>query len=155
MTRAAEHEGTRLHRFNPLRTRGTAMRPNVLLLAKLITLAFVVSGQFALLPNHFVPFLDGFRHAGSPDAFHRGLQAVFVAATIALFLNCGVRVACVTLGLVVMAGLASSMAYFENNRTFAALVLVLAGLQDPDSEPWLLQWQMVVLYLSAATNKWL
>src|SRR5947209_1125915 len=108
--------------MNPLRVRGLSMRPNVALLAKLITVAFLVSGQLSRLPNHFVPFIDAFRRAGSPVAFQRTLQLVFVVAAASLLTNRSMRVACVVMGGVILVGVVSSMAYYENNRLFTGLV---------------------------------
>jgi hypothetical protein len=139
--------------LNPLSIRGTAMQPNVLLMAKLVALGFIVSGQLGLLSRHFVPFLGFFRHVGSPSGFHLALELVFLLAAGSLFLNRYVRVACIALGLVIVVGIASSMFYYENNREYSALLLVLAGLENPRGEPWLLRWQIVLLYFAAALNK--
>ncbi|MFI4993909.1 MAG: hypothetical protein ACHQCH_09890 [Solirubrobacterales bacterium] len=139
--------------LNPLSIRGTVMQPNILLMAKLVTLAFIVSGQLGLLSHHFVPFLNFFRHVGSPSGFHLTLEIIFLFAACSLFLNQYVRAACVVLGLVIIVGIASSMVYYENNREYAALILVLAGLENPRGEPWLLRWQIVLLYFAAALNK--
>jgi hypothetical protein len=139
--------------LNPLSIRGTAMQPNILLMAKLVALAFIIGGQLGLLSRHFVPFLGFFRHVGSPSDFHLVLQIIFLFAACSLFLNQYVRVACIVLGLVIIVGIASSMYYYENNREYAALILVLAGLENPRGEPWLLRWQIVLLYFAAALNK--
>jgi hypothetical protein len=141
--------------LNPLSIRGAAMQPNILLMAKLVALAFIVSGQLGLLSRHFVPFVGFgfFRHVGSPSAFHYTLEAIFLIAAAALFLNQYVRVASITLGLVVIVGIVSSMFYYENNREYCALILVLAGLENPRGEPWLLRWQIVLLYFAAGLNK--
>ena len=82
---------------NPFSIRGTAMQPSVLLMAKLITLAFIVSGQIRLLSHHFVPFIGFFRHLGSPSVFHTALELIFLLAAASLFLNRYVRAACVVL----------------------------------------------------------
>jgi hypothetical protein len=129
------------------------MRPNVLLMVKLVTLAFIFSGQIVLLSHHFVPFIGFFRHLGSPSAFHLALQLVFLAAAASLLLNRNVRVACIVLAGVIAVSIASSMKYYENNREYAALILILAGLEDPRGDAWLLRWQLILLYSAAAANK--
>ena len=139
--------------MNPFRIRGTAMQPNVLLMAKLVTIAFLFSGQIVLLSHHFVPFVGFFRHVGSPSAFHLGLELIFLGAAASLFLNRNLRVACIVLGGVIAVSIVSSMKYYENNREYAALILVLAGLSDPRGDAWLLRWQLILLYSAAALNK--
>jgi len=129
------------------------MRPNILLMAKLVTLDFIFSGQIVMLSRHLVPFIGFFRHVGSPSAFHLALLLIFLVAAASLFLNRHVRVACVVLGMVVVVSIASSMKYYENNREYTALLLVLAGLDDPDGDSWVLRWQVVLLYFAAAVNK--
>lgn len=140
-------------RSNPLNIHGTAMRPNILLMAKLVTLCFLLDGQLGELSDHLVPFVDAFRHLGSPTAFQRVLQVVFLLAALSLFGNRYVRVASGTLGAVILIGIAASMKYYENNRLYTGLILVLAGLEDPRDESWLLRWQIVLLYFAAALNK--
>ena len=106
-----------------------------------------------IAPYHFVPFVGSMRHHGSPRTFHRALQGVFLAAAASLFLNRAVRLACMVLGGVILFGTAASMPYYENNRTNTALVLILAGLQPTEDEPWLVQWQVILLYAAAAFKK--
>src|SRR5262249_45982529 len=88
--------------MNPFRIRDTSMQPNVLLIAKLVTIAFLFSGQIVMLSHHFVPFVGFFRHVGSPSAFHLALMLIFLAAAAFLFLNRYLRVACVVLGAVII-----------------------------------------------------
>jgi hypothetical protein len=139
--------------MNPFRIRGTTMQPNVLLMAKIVTLAFLFSGQIVMLSRHFVPFVGFFRHVGSPSAFHLALVIIFLAAAASLFLNRYVRVVCIVLGGVIVISILSSMKYYENNREYSALILILAGLEDPRGDAWLLRWQLVLLYSAAALNK--
>lgn len=139
--------------MNPFRIRDTSMQPNVLLIAKLVTIAFLFSGQIVMLSHHFVPFVGFFRHVGSPSAFHLALMLIFLAAAAFLFLNRYLRVACVVLGAVIIVSILSSMKYYENNREYAALILILAGIEDPRGNCWLLRLQLILLYSAAALNK--
>src|SRR6516165_5116807 len=54
----------------PFRISGTELPENVLLLVKIITLAFIATGQFRLLSRHFLPFIPVFDRLGSPAVFH-------------------------------------------------------------------------------------
>ena len=53
----------------------------------------------------------------------------------------------------ILLGIASSIPFYENNRLYCGLILVLAGLNGPKDEPWLLRFQVVLLYFAAALNK--
>src|SRR5215813_3082203 len=137
----------------PLRIDNTELPPNVLLLAKIIALAFIVTGQVRLLSWHFLPFLGGFERMGSPTVFHWSLVAIFLGTALALFYNRHVRTCCLVLGGVILISLLSSRMYFENNRTYCACILLLAGLCTRGQKPWPIQLQVVLVYFGAALNK--
>ncbi|HZT33487.1 MAG TPA: DUF393 domain-containing protein [Bryobacteraceae bacterium] len=63
------------------------------------------------------------------------------------------RAACLTLGGSILLAVLSSKAYYGNNKTFCGLALFLAGLYEPGQEPWLLRWQLALVYLGAGLNK--
>jgi len=137
----------------PLRVTGTELPENVLLMAKVITLAFIATGQFRLFSWHFLPFVPLFDRMGSPALFHWTLVAIFLAAGAALFFNRRVRLCCLVLGGVLTISLLSSRMYFENNRTYCACILILAGLCAQGQKPWPLRFQVVLVYFGAAMNK--
>lgn len=140
--------------WNPLRCDGTALPVPVLLMAKLVTVGLLVSFAWRDLPDPFLPFLpalDGLRALG--PAFRWGLKIVVLVAAAALLLNRGVRLASATLGAALLLGILASRPFFENNRLFAACVLLLAGLSGAGQTPWLLRLQVVLVYLGASANK--
>lgn len=137
----------------PFRIDHTDLPENVLLLAKVITLAFIVTGQIRLLSWHFLPFLRFFDRMGPPAVFHWALVTVFAIAAAALFYNWNVRTCCFVLGGVILVSLLSSRLYFQNNRTYCACLLLLCGLCSRTQEPWPLRLQVVLLYAGAALNK--
>jgi hypothetical protein len=139
--------------FEPLRIAETELPPNILLLAKVLTLAFIVTGQVRLLSWHFLPFLPFFDHLGSPTVFHWTLVTVFLGAAAALFYNKRVSICCLLLGGVILISLLSSRTYFENNRTYCACLLILAGLCTRRQSPWPIRLQVVLVYFGAALNK--
>jgi hypothetical protein len=122
-------------------------------MSKFVVLCFIVERQVSVLPFHLVPFADFLRHVGTPSQFHHGLQVVFGLAAISLFFNRWVRAASIVAGGVILLGIASSIPFYENNRLYAGLILVLAGLNGPEEQPWLLRLQVVLLYFAAALNK--
>ena len=139
--------------LNPLKVSGTTLPPNLLLMAKLVTLYFLLTGQWQRLPDHFLPFLPLFDHAGPPILFRGTLQVVFLAAAVSLFVNSHVRTCCLLLGAVILVGILSSRPYFENNRMFTGCILFLAGLYQPGQKAWLIRYQVVLLYFAAGLNK--
>jgi hypothetical protein len=139
--------------WNPLRVSGTALPVNILLMAKILVLCFLLTGQWNLLPDHFLPFVPMFDHLGSPAIFQRTLQVAFLFAAASLLLNYRVRTCCLILAGIIMAGMLSSRLYFENNRTFTACLWFLAGLYAPGQRISLIRYQVVILYFGAALNK--
>jgi hypothetical protein len=139
--------------WNPLTVSGTALPENLLLAAKLVALAFVLGGQLTELPEHFLPFLSMLGDLGSPHAFHLALELVFAFAAAVLLVNRQVRTMCLLLAAVLLVGILSSRAYYHNNRLFAGIFFLLAGLYDPRLGVRLFRYQLVVLYLGAALNK--
>jgi hypothetical protein len=137
----------------PLRIGETELPDNVLLLAKILTLAFLATGQFRLFSWHFLPFLPLFDRLGSPAVFHWTLVTIFLGAAAALFYNKHVRICCLVLGGVILISLLSSRVYFENNRTYCACLLILAGMCTRGQSPWPLRLQVVLVYFGAALNK--
>jgi hypothetical protein len=137
----------------PFRISNTELPDNVLLLAKIVALAFLATGQIRLLSWHFLPFLRFFDRLGSPALFHWTLVTIFLGAAVALFYNRHVRICCLVLGSVILISLLSSRLYFENNRAYSACILLLAGLSSRQQKPWPLRLQVVLVYFGAALNK--
>ncbi len=138
--------------WNPARCTGTALPPNVLLMAKLIALALLLTNHVTLLPDPFLPFVQALEHIPGP-LFQWTARVVFVASAAALLFNRAVRVNCLLLGGSILIGVLASRAYFGNNKTFCALMLVLAGLLPRASEPLTLRWQVAIVYFGAGLNK--
>jgi predicted DCC family thiol-disulfide oxidoreductase YuxK len=128
------------------------MPANLVLMAKLIVLAFLLQSHLPL-SNHFLPFFQFFDRLGSPEVFHRALLLVFFAGSAALFLNWRVRAASILLGLTILVSIAASRPTFSNNLAYSGALLFMIGLQEPDREPWLLRMQVVLLYFGAGLNK--
>jgi predicted DCC family thiol-disulfide oxidoreductase YuxK len=72
---------------------------------------------------------------------------------VALLFNRHVRLSALVLGASILLGVVASKAYYGNNKTFCGLVLFLIGLYQPGQQPWLLRYQLVIVYLGAGLNK--
>jgi hypothetical protein len=143
----------KLESLSPLAVGGTDMPPNLLLLTKLVAVCFLISGQWASLPKPFLPFVGVLGDLGSPAVFKAALSVVFLVAALMLLTNRSPRAASLALGLVLLVALLSSRTYVENNRFYACLLFLLAGLSDRRTGGRLIQLQIVVLYCGAALNK--
>jgi predicted DCC family thiol-disulfide oxidoreductase YuxK len=138
--------------WNPLKCSGTALPVNLLLCAKLIALTLLITGHVRLLPAPFLPFIP-ILDSLPPAAFQHTLQAAFVISAVALLFNRSVRLSSLILGGTILLGVLASKAYYGNNKTFCGCILVLIGLYQPGRQPWLLRYQLVIVYLGAGLNK--
>src|SRR4051794_593488 len=101
----------------PFKIFGTDLPPNLLLMAKLLVLTFFLQRQLPL-SNHFLPFVPWLDRLGSPGMFRGALLAIFAAASLLLFLNIRVRLASLTLGLVIFLSILASRPTFSNNLAY-------------------------------------
>jgi predicted DCC family thiol-disulfide oxidoreductase YuxK len=139
--------------LNPFKIIGTELPPNLLLMVKVIAICFLLSGQWAELPDHFLPFISLFDHLGSPLVFQHVLRLLFAGASVALLLNRRVRTCCIVLGLVILVAMFSSRTYYGNNRLFTGLIFFLTGLYEPGHSPWMVRLQVSLVYFGAGLNK--
>jgi predicted DCC family thiol-disulfide oxidoreductase YuxK len=138
--------------WNPLRCSGTALPAPVLLMAKLIALCLLLTNHIRLLPEPFLPFLPVFDHF-DPKLFQWTLRILVVGSAAALLFNRYVRVSVLLLGSSLLLGLLSSQLHYTNHTVFCAFILLLTGLQRPGQDPWLLRYQVVIVYFGAGLNK--
>jgi hypothetical protein len=139
--------------LNPFRLTGTPMPPNLLLMCKVLALALLATSHVRILPDPFLPFFPGLDQLTEPALFKATLQTVAVVAAAALLLNRTPRWCALIVGTCMLLAVVSSRAYYGNNKTFVGLVLVLVGLSDFDRPPYLLRWQLTLVYFGAALNK--
>jgi len=122
-------------------------------MAKLIAIAFLLTNHVRLLPDPFLPFVPGLDQLMPGVVFQRALQTLFLTSAIALLMNRWVRVSCIVLGGTVLLAVMASRAYYGNNKTFCALVLILAGLYAGTLGSFLLRVQVAIVYFGAGLNK--
>lgn len=145
---AIDHPG-----WNPFRVSGTALPPNVLLMAKLIAIALLFTNHVKQLPDPFLPFIPGLDRVMDGHIFQTALQSIFVTAAVALLFNRSVRASSLILGGCMLLGVFASRAYYGNNKTFCALALIFAGLHVRGQQPFTIRWQMAIVYFGAGLNK--
>ena len=130
------------------------MRPNLLLMCKLLLALLVLHGFASSLSDPFLPFISGLDLLRSPSGWlGRLLQISFIGAACCLVFNYRVRWAAVTLGVIVVLTLLSSRTVFRNHLFIVGCLFLLSGLQRKDDDAWMLRWQMVIIYGGAFLNK--
>jgi len=137
--------------WNPLKTTGTDLPVNLTILVKVLAMVLLVTNHARILPDPwlpFIPWIDSF----PPVVFQRTLQTVFVICALAIVFNRRIRLASLILGSTMLLAVVSSKAYYGNNKTFCALMLLLAGLYQPGGPPFL-RWQLAITYFGAGLNK--
>jgi hypothetical protein len=138
--------------WHPLRCAGTDMAMPVLLMAKLIALAYLLRFEWRTIPGVFLPFVPVLEPlAGSWFAWV--LKAAAVGGALALLFNRRVRVASIVMGSAVLLAVLASKPYSYNARVITGALLVLAGLTTPGREPRLIRAQIAVMYLGAGLSK--
>jgi len=129
------------------------MLPHTLMIAKM-TWVLLVWEQFShYLHEPFLPFFDSLYLLNQIPGYGLLLKLLFFGAGIALMLNRQVRTMSILLGLITLLANVQSEVNFRNHSTICGCALLLAGLTPPGKEPWLIRWQMVVVYLGAWLNK--
>ena len=131
--------------WNPLRCGGTALPTPLLLMAKVVAVAFLL-GVDRVMPAPFLPFLGPLDYFAGSTAFALVLQAIFTVSALLLIFNRWPRASALVMGLAVLTAVVSSKSYYGNNKLFAGSLLFLIGLYHPRTGPWLLRLQLVILW---------
>jgi len=132
---------------------GTGVPPAVVLMAKLVAVALLLSRTVQDLPEPFLAFVAPLDAFPFPGAFRRGLQVAFVSATLWLLFGRRPRASALVLGATLIAALLASRVYYMSSRWYAAYVLVLCGLWEPGAGFAPLRFQVVLVYAAAGLDK--
>lgn len=140
--------------LRPFQFEGTKMHPNVLLMCKLTVLLLSIHYIFFKIADPFIPFipaLDVFNDY--PNVFKYILRTLYVLSAFALLFNIKVRTASIIVGLVVILSILASKPLFFNHAFICACALFLAGLTNDKEPPYLLIFQVSLVYFGASINK--
>ncbi len=135
---------------------GTKLHPNVLLMCKLLVILMTAHHMFFKISDPHIPFvqaLDWFHN--HPNFFKYTLRALYACSAFALLFNIKVRTASIITGLVVILSILSSKPLFFNHLFICACALFLAGLTNNKQPPYLLIYQLSIVYFGASLNKFL
>ncbi|WP_431132503.1 HTTM domain-containing protein [Psychroserpens mesophilus] len=140
----------------PFQFGGTKLHPNILLMCKLLVILMTAHHIFFKIQDPFIPFipaLDWFNEY--PNVFKYSLRAMYVLSAFSLMFNIKVRTASIILGLVVITNILSSKPLFFNHTFICGCALFLAGLTNDKEPPYLLIFQLSLVYFGASINKFL
>ena len=139
--------------LNPLRCDGTALPVPVLLMAKVMAVALLLTGEWYAMPDIFLPHFSFLDSVPAGHAFHMVLEIAIIISAIALLLNLWVRPACLIIGSSYLLANLASQPYFTNSRLFTGCLFFVIGLCSEGQEPWLIWCQVALLYFGGALNK--
>ena len=139
--------------WNPLRLGSTALPVPVLLMAKIVAVALLLTNHVRLMPDPFLPFLGVMDAFAFSKTFQLALKTVFVAAALAIIFNRAVRASSLILGSAILLAVVSSRAYYGNNKTMCGILLFMAGLWEPRLGTLFLRLQLSLVYFGAGLNK--
>lgn len=145
-----------IRHVNPFCLDQTSLPWQVLLMVKIIVIAFIWQGHVEGFPPIYLPHwsaLDALANVVPPDIIVRVMQGVFYGATVLLLFNRYVRSCCLILGGIIFFELLASVPYYSNSKTYCAFLLILSGLQHGHSSIWLLRMQVVIVYFGAGLDK--
>ncbi|MBR9844771.1 MAG: HTTM domain-containing protein [Algicola sp.] len=140
----------------PFQFEGTKMHPNVLLMCKLLVILITAHHIFFKISDPFIPFisaLDWFNKY--PNVFKYSLRCIYALSAFALLFNIKVRTASIVTGLVVILNILASKPLFFNHTFICGCALFLAGLTNDKEPPYLLIFQLSLVYFGASINKFL
>lgn len=139
--------------LNPLRCDGSALPTPLLLMAKVMALALLLTGEWYAMPDIFLPYFSFLNRIPGGNVFHIVLEIAIVVSAVALLFNLWVRPACLVIGSSYLLASLASQPYFTNSRLFTGCLFFVIGLCAEGQEPWLIWCQVGLLYFGGALNK--
>lgn len=138
--------------WNPFRIHETKLPPELLLMAKVIVVGLFVRQYHLGFPDVFVPFFEWMEIFPEPW-YRRAFKVAFIVSGTALLFNRAVRVNCLIIGGLFLIATLSSKVYYRNAKVFVGALFFLIGLQERGRPPWMIWWQLAIMYFGAGLNK--
>jgi hypothetical protein len=138
--------------WNPLRVTDTELPPQLLLMAKVLVVGLFLKNYHVGFPDVFAPFFEWMEIFPAPW-YRRTFKATFIVCGTALLFNRAVRVNCMILGGLFLIATLSSKVYYRNAKVFVGALFFLTGLQEKGRPPWMIWWQLAIMYFGAGLNK--
>ena len=138
----------------PFKVYDTSMKPNLLLMCKILILLLYAHGFLFYLKDPFIPFIAQFDiFNDSPQVFEYLTKSLFFIFSLLLLFNVKVRSMAILLGLTIIISLIASKPLFRNHLFIVGCMFLLSGLSDKSKVPWLIYFQLSLVYFGALTNK--
>lgn len=138
--------------WNPLRMTGTALPPQLLLMVKVVVVGLFLKGYHLGFPDVFTPFFAWMEVFPEPWT-RRAFKIAFTLSATSLLFNRAVRANCLLIGGLFLVATLASKVYYRNAKVFVGVLFFLTGLQEKGQSPWLLWWQLAIMYFGAGLNK--
>ena len=137
---------------NPLKLSELSLPPQVVLLCRLLALTLLLTNHQSQIQTPFLPFLDIFDSL-PPANFQYTLKTALVIGALGILFTRKTRTFATLTGITILLAVLSSRAYYGNNKTFVALLLILSALSSQTGPPRLIHWQLALVYFGAGLNK--
>jgi hypothetical protein len=137
--------------FNPLDLRHAGLRPESVLIARLLGLLVLLSGAAPF--GRFLPYLPFLDALGSTEQFDFALRTLQRVGLVLVFFGPWTRPGCALVGAAILVGLVANRPAHSVAHTFLGYLFLLTGLSTQRSGTFLLRAQVVVLYAAAGLNK--
>jgi hypothetical protein len=140
--------------YSPLNFNVNNMQVNILLMCKLLFVLLCFHGFINDISDPHIPFvlwLDKFNNY--PNIFETIFKSLIIGSGTLLIFNYRVRMMCLILGVSVITVLISSKALFRNHLLICGCFFLLSGLLKKEDKPWLLYFQLSLIYFGAVINK--
>ena len=143
-----------LKKYFPWRTNTSEMRWNVLLMCKLLFILLLLNGFWPKIQDPFLPFLAILDHFNEvPGTYALANKILFLTSGLFLLFNIKVRTMSGILGLTILVILLGSKPIFRNHILICGCAFFLAALNKKDEDPYLLYFQLGLVYIGATLNK--
>jgi hypothetical protein len=139
--------------WNPIRCRGTQLPANLVIVAKVVIICFILFAEWRHFKIPFLPFLSIFDLARPFESFSVVLCVCFFSGSFLVLFNRSVRAGCLMVGLATIIAILAARFEYRNHAVFASFILILIGLHNEKHGLALIRLQVAIVYFGAGLNK--
>lgn len=138
----------------PFKVYGTSMRPGVLMMCKIFIVLLIAHNFFGSITDPFIPFISSLDNLNEyPKLLESIIKSLFIIGSATLVFNYKVRLAAIFIACSIFLAILTSKPIFRNHLFIIGCVYFLSGLSSKQESPWLLFFQLGLVYLGALLNK--
>jgi hypothetical protein len=135
------------------RTIGADLPPEVVLMLRVLAVAWLVTGHAFFVPLRMVPMFELLAPITRSPVLGYFIFVLDVACTLHIVFGRSVRASSLALGVLIFATTLLSRGYFSNNRLFCACLFTIGALEGEDRPPILVRAQVILVYALAGLDK--